>query len=68
MKGEPRTDEPIYNPDEDKNYYAALLEMLQNDAKTLAKLALLDKDGHPVTHVNGITIDDAWELAKYYGK
>jgi hypothetical protein len=68
VRGEPRTDDPIYDPDEDKKYYSGLLNRMQHDAKTLARLALLDNEGPPVTHVNGVPIAEAWKLAEDYGK
>lgn len=60
------SDERIYDPDEDKNYYSGLLKRLQHDVKTIACLALVDKEGPPVTHVNGVRIDDALEMSKRY--
>ncbi len=59
----------IYDPNEDRDYCALQMIHLEEKLKTVSKLVLilLDKDGHPVTHVNGVEWEDAIRLAETYG-
>ena len=53
-----------YDPDDDKKYHSHMMAIMQKEKKTLACMVkiLLENDGHPITHVNGMEWGKAMEM------